>query len=345
MSIESLFAEAFAAHQKGDLAKAERGYRGLIRSKPLEAQHNLGLVLVQAGRFKDAEAAFRAALETSPNPRSRYALAELVLGDGRYEEGWRLWESRRELPDLRIPAPDLDYPEWQGEDLAGKRLLVLSEQGLGDTIMYARYLAPLRAAGAEVVVFCPPELHRLLARLNVEAAGASAEPDVRAIRADYWVLTGSLPLRLGSTLESLPPPADFTDGSAGPGSGVGVVASGAALHRNDHNRTLPPRLAQRLLKLGRDLRPEATGAKDFEDTAQIVSGLDLVIAVDTSVAHLAGSMGKPVWVLLPARDTDWRWLRTRDDSPWYPTARLFRQRVVGDWEPVLRRIEAALATR
>lgn len=342
MSIESLFAEAFAAHQKGDLAKAERGYRGLIGSKPLEAQHNLGLVLGQAGRFRDAEAAFRAALEASPNPRSRYALAELALADGRYAEGWPLWEARRELPDLRIPAPDLAYPEWQGEDLAGKRLLVISEQGLGDTIMYARYLAPLRTAGAEVVVFCPPELRRLVARLDIAVAD---EPDPRTIRADHWVLTGSLPLRMGTTLQALPSPADLARGAGKAGGGIGIVARGAALHRNDRNRSLPPRLAQRLLKLGRDLAPEATGAKDFEDTAEIVAGLDLVIAVDTSVAHLAGSMGKPVWILLPARDTDWRWLRGRDDSPWYPTARLFRQRVSGDWEPVLRRIEAALANR
>ena len=342
MSIESLFAEAFAAHQKGDLAQAERGYRGLIRSKPLEAQHNLGLVLGQAGRFRDAEAAFRAALAASDNARSRYALADLVLADGRYAEGWPLWEARRDLPDLRIPRPDAAYPEWRGEDLAGKRLLVMGEQGLGDSIMFSRYFAPLKARGAEIVFVCPPELHRLMARLGVEVAGAGEQADARAIAADYWVLTGSLPVRLETTLETIPPPAAFAGLPQGSGGGVGVVARGAPLHRNDHNRSLPPRLAQRLLKHGRDLTPEATGAKDFEDTARIVADLDLVIAVDTSVAHLAGSMGKPVWVLLPARDTDWRWLRGRDDSPWYPSARLFRQRVSGDWEPVLRRVEAAL---
>lgn len=345
MSIESLFAEAFAAHQKGDLGKAERGYRGLIRSKPLEAQHNLGLVLGQAGRFAEAEAAFRTALVARDNARSRYALADLVLADGRYSQGWPLWEARRDLPELRIPTLEAPYPEWRGEDLGGKRLLVLAEQGLGDSIMYARYFAPLRARGAQIVFFCPPELHRLMARLGVEVAGAGDEADARTIAADYWVLTGSLPLRLASTLETVPPPAAFAGLPHGSGGGIGLVARGAPLHRNDHNRSLPPRLAQRLLKLGRDLTPEATGAKDFDDTARIVAGLDLVIAVDTSVAHLAGSMGKPVWVLLPARDTDWRWLRRREDSPWYPSARLFRQRVSGDWEPVLRRVEAALANR
>lgn len=342
MSIESLFAEAFAAHQKGDLARAERVYRGLVQSKPLEAQHNLGLVLGATGKFKEAEEAFRAALAAQPNPRSGYALADLLLAEGRYAEAWPLWERRRELPELKVPRPDLDFPEWEGQALNGKRLLVFAEQGLGDSIMLARYFAPLRASGAEVLFFCPPELHRLMERLGVTVLGAN--PDPAAARADYWTLTGSLPVRFGTTLQTIPAPADFGL-RAGGGAGIGVVARGAATHKNDLNRSLPIRLGQRLLKLGRDLTPEATGAKDFEDTARIVADLDLVISVDTSVVHLAGSMGKPVWVLLPARDTDWRWLRGRGDSPWYPTVRLFRQRVAGDWEPVLRRVTAALPNR
>lgn len=343
MSIESLFAEAYAAHQKGDFAKAERGYRGLIRSKPLEAQHNLGLVLGAMGRFQAAEAAFRAALAAGPNPGSRYALAELLLADGRYAEGWPLWEARRELPALKVPNPALAFPEWRGEALAGKRLLVFAEQGLGDSIMLARYFAPLQAAGAQIVFFCPPELHRLMAGLGVSVVGA--DPDPEAVRADYWTLTGSLPVRLATTLETLPPPAAFKGPAIGAGGGIGVATQGSAMHRNDVHRSLAPRQAQRLLKLGRDLSPAATGAKDFEDTAAIIATLDLVISVDTSVVHLAASMGKPTWVLLPARDTDWRWLRGREDSPWYPSARLLRQRVAGDWEPVLRRVETAAANR
>ncbi|HEV2532014.1 hypothetical protein [Phenylobacterium sp.] len=343
MSIESQFAEAYAAHQKGDFARAERGYRGLIRSKPMEAQHNLGLVLGAMGKFKAAEAAFRGALAAKPNPGSRYALAELLLADGRYAQGWPLWEARRELPALRIPQPDLPFPEWRGEDLAGRRLLVFAEQGLGDSIMLSRFFAPLRSQGAEIIFFCPPELHRLMARLGVAVVGAN--PDPEAIRSDYWTLTGSLPVRLEATLETLPPPSDFAGLPIGSGGGIGVVARGAATHRNDLHRSLSLRQADRLLKLGRDLTPEATGAEDFEDTARIIADLDLIVSVDTSVVHLAGSMGKPVCVLLPARDTDWRWLRGRDDSPWYPTARLFRQRVAGDWEPALRRLETALANR
>lgn len=342
MSIESLFADAFAAHQKGDFARAERGYRGLVRSKPLEAHHNLGLVLTAMGRFAEAEAAFQAALAAQPTPASRYALAELMLADGRYAEGWPLLEARREIPAMTIPQPDLPFPEWRGEDLAGKRLLVFGEQGFGDMIMLARFLTPLKAMGAELVVFCPTELHRLFARLGVTVVGANPAPE--AIRSDYWVLMGSLPLRLGTTLETLPPPAAFAGFAQGSGGGIGVMAQGSRALIDDQ-RSLSPRHAQRLRKLGRDLSPEATGAVDFDETAAIVADLDLVISVDTAVAHLAASLGKPTWVLLPARGADWRWLRVREDSPWYPSARLFRQRVAGDWDPLLRRVETALASR
>ena len=342
MSIESLFAEAYAAHQRGDFAKAERGYRGLIRSKPLEAQHNLGLVLGALGRFDQAEAAFRAALAVQPNPGSRYALAELLLADGRYADGWPLWEARRDIPEMQIPRPELDFPEWRGESLAGKRLLVLREQGFGDMIMMARYFAPLQAMGAQIVFFCPPELHRLMQRLGVSVVGANPDPAV--IRSDYWALVGSLPVRLETRLDTIPPPARFAGLALASGGGVGVMPAGSRALQDDP-RSPPPRYGTRLLKLGRDLSPAATGAGDFDDTAKIIAGLDLVISVDTAVAHLAASLGKPTWVLLPARGADWRWLRGRDDSPWYPTARLFRQRSPGDWEPVLRRVEAAAANR
>ncbi|THD80582.1 MAG: hypothetical protein E7812_07590 [Phenylobacterium sp.] len=341
MSIESMFAAAHAAQMRGDFAAAARGYRGLVRSKPFAANHNLGTVLGASGDLEGAEAAYRAALVADPKAAtSRHALSMLLLAQGRYAEAWPEWEARRGVADLQIPAPDLRTPEWRGEDLAGKRLLVFGEQGLGDKIMLARYFAPLKAAGAEVVFACPPILHRLMRRLGVEPAGPEATE--ASVAADLWTLQGTLPVRFATTLETLPPPADFGL-PLGSGGGVGVVPRGSTVHKNDAERSLGPRHAKRLLALGRDLRPEASGAEDFEATAEIVAGLDLVISVDTSVVHLAASMGKPTWVLLPARDTDWRWLRGREDSPWYPSARLFRQRAAGDWDPVLRRIEAALA--
>ena len=146
---------------------------------------------------------------------------------------------------------------------------------------------------------------------------------------------------LGTTLETIPPPTQIPIAWRG-GAGIGVVPTGSREFVDDARRSLSNEAASRLLELGRDLRPESTGARDFRDTAEIVSKLDLVITVDTSVAHLAGSMGAPTWVLLPAVAPDWRWLYERSDTPWYPSVKLFRQRAAGDWEEVLDRVLKSL---
>jgi hypothetical protein len=342
MSIESEFREAYEAQVKGDLARAERGYRALVRSKPYPANHNLGLVCASMNKVRAAESAFRAALEAEPGAAgSCYALGLLLLSEGRYEEGWPLYQSRRDIPGVAAPIPHLPFPEWDGQSLAGKTLLVLAEQGLGDNLMFARFFAPLRAAGARVLYACPAPLRGLMDLAGVETlseAEAAQSPS-----GDYWALLSALPLHLKTTLDALAPPLAIAVSGPQSGGGVGVVPQGNPAHKDDRQRSLFGRDAARLLALGRDLRPEATGAKDFLDTARIVAGLDVVISVDTSVAHLAASMGKPTLVLLPARETDWRWLRERADSPWYPSARLYRQRVTGDWVPVFRRLDSALA--
>jgi tetratricopeptide (TPR) repeat protein len=342
MSAESQYREAYEAYVRGDLARAAQGFRAILRSKPGVAHNNLGVILTLQGRFDEAEACFREASQHEASAaQARDALALVLLGGGRYEEGWALWEARRAARKA-AHAPPQGVPEWAGEDLAGRRLLVLGEEGLGDQMMFARYFPLLNAKGARIVFVGSPALRRLMAGLGVDVVDSTAQGE--AMKPDLWVYQMSLPHRFGTQLSTIPPPAPLHL-PAGSGGGVGVVTKGAAIHVNDDHRSLPPRFAQRLLRLGRDLSPEATGAADFLDTAQIVAGLDLVITVDTSMAHLAGALGKPVWILLPARATDWRWLRGRDDSPWYPTARLFRQRTAGDWEPVLRRVESALKDR
>lgn len=322
--------------QSGDWTEAERGYLVLTSAKPNWAWHNLGLLYLNTGRLAAAEAALRRALDADATQlASRYSLSSVVLRQGRYAEGWDLYESRRQVAATGVPAPRLGYPEWRGEDLAGKRLLVIREQGLGDQIMLARFLPELERRGAEVTFLCASSLVALL-----ESNGARTAPAVAGQGypdADLWVLAFSLPRLLGVALESL-------DGSpylkAEPRvvGGIGVKVAGAPSHVNDRHRSLPPRQAQALLARGRDLDPAATGAADFKQTAEIVAGLDLVVTVDTAVAHLAGALGKPAWILLSAYDTDWRWLEGRTDSPWYNSVRLYRQAKVGAWEPVIEQV-------
>ena len=328
------FRRALDAHRAGDLEQAVALYRAALPHEPSHGSHNLAVALASLGRFDEAETFFRRAIELEPRlPHTRHSLAMLLLGQGRYEEGWPLFEARRRIPGKKTPDFSARFPEWRGEDLAGRRLLVAWEQGFGDQIQFARFLPALGDAGAEVTFLCAPELVSLFPG----AAAAVANP-----RFDYWIPLCSLPHRLGVTLETIPAPTAIDVQGPG-GGGVGVVARGAPSHANDANRSLGGADAARLLALGRDLAPAATGAQDFRQTAEIVSGLDLVICVDTSVAHLAASLGKPTWILLPDRDTDWRWLRGRSDSPWYPSARLFRQARPGDWSGVLDRVEAELA--
>lgn len=319
------------AYAAGDLGRAER----LFRRAVAHGFHDLGVIAVEREAWAAAERRFREALAADPeHAEAGYALALELLAQGRYGEGWALHEHRKRLARLNLVAPPRGVPEWRGEDLRGKRVIVLAEQGFGDQIMFARFVKPLEALGAMASVFCPPELGRLIPR----ASSAMAAKAYAAF--DYWIYSGSLPLRLGVTLQTLPPPLALPKGFGG--KGVGVLTRGRATFAHDAHRSLDPESAAALLALGRDLHVEATGARDFAETAEIVGGLDLVITADTAVAHLAASMGKPTWILLPRRFTDWRWLRDRTDSPWYPTARLFRQTTRGDWRSVIVAVKAEL---
>lgn len=275
---------------------------------------------------------------TPQEHQARYFAGLDHLAEGRYAEGWPLYELRRTgagaVLDPPAAFPNLTCPEWSGEDLAGKHVMVFGEQGFGDQIMFARFIPELQARGASVTYVCSSEL----ARLFPTAQGENRRSDFRP--AHYWCLVGSLPYRLAITLETLPAPYPLA--MPGGADGIGVVTRGRPTHSNDANRSLPDALARPLLALGRDLSQEATGARDFLETARIIADLALVISVDTAIAHLAASMGKPVWLLLPATGTDWRWLRDRNDSPWYPSIRIFRQTERGDWSGVIGEVRRAL---
>ncbi|MCC8400674.1 tetratricopeptide repeat-containing glycosyltransferase family protein [Paraburkholderia sp. MMS20-SJTN17] len=351
-----------------------------------EAHANIASALTQLRRFAEAENAYRRAVALKPEyGEARFGLAVLLLGLGRFEEGWPLYECRYEQPNFihRKTREMLNCPQWSGEPLAGKSVLVWQEDGLGDMLQFGRYIPSLKALGAAHIAFaCAPALHRLIAGVDgvdavLEHHGALAQ----IAKYDCWTSLLSVPLHLRTTADSIPRPARLRIDPAlaeywrpvldslPPGRRIGLVWKGNPKHHNDANRSIPslatlaplwgvpglnfvslqkgqgedearnPPLAQPLLDLG-------TRVGDFADSAAIVAQLALVICVDTSIAHLAASLGKPCWVMLPERDVDWRWMHERDDSPWYPhTLRLFRRERGEDWASSVERVRQACVER
>jgi len=361
-------------------------YRRAIELKPGAAalHSNLGVMLANRKQETAAEQCFRQALALDPD----YQLAHLNLGflllrQGRFAEGWAHHEARHDprLPDNGIRAPRVLFPQWQGQAVAGKSILVWLEQGFGDAIQFCRYVPLLKEQGAaRITVVCRRSLKTLMETLSGVDAVLAAEESEAAIEAhDYWTLSLSLPLHCQTRPENIParipylsapserlaqwsrrlPRDRFT---------VGLVWRGNARHHNDLHRSLPalstlaplwtiPGVSFISLQKGggedgvggdsparMPLLHLGSEISDFSDTAAIIEHLDLVISVDTAVAHLAGALAKACWVLLPAYRTDWRWLQDRDDSPWYPDImRLFRQQDGQDWAAVVADIRHALA--
>lgn len=310
------------------------------------------------------------------NARAELDLAHLDLLLGHFEAGFRGREARWRVGGLQIVFPDGPEPVWLGEgSIEGKTILIYSDEGLGDAIQFARYVPALAARGARVVLVVQDSLRFLLSTLpGVSQCLPMSAPTLPG--ADVRCPIMSLPLAFRTTLDTIPPPirlqlppdrAKAWDERLGPHDRlrVGLAWSGSPAHQNDHNRSIPLKLLTQLLdlratfvSLQRDPRSDdravllertdivdlTTDLTDFSETAALLSCLDLVITVDTSIAHLAPSMGCPTWIMLAHRP-DWRWLLNRDDSPWYPTARLFRQATAGDYADVIRRIRTELAAR
>lgn len=278
-----------------------------------------------SGARAAAEEAWRAILASDrEDPFARYALSHLLISRGADREGWALYESRLDIPDLKIGRLPPVYPMWRGEPV--KSLVVLGEQGLGDQIMFARWVPALAQRGISVTLLVDPALVRLFGSMPAKVVAAAGP--VSLGDPDAWCLIGSLPNLVGPVMAT----PYLPDGEGG--GGVGVMPVGSPNRPNGVDRSLPPDLAAELRRIGRDLSPEATGARDFEDTAEIIRNLDVVISVDTSVAHLAGAMGKPTILLLPHRAC-WRWGAEGERSRWYSSMRIVRQPAPGDWASVV----------
>jgi tetratricopeptide (TPR) repeat protein len=338
----------------------------------LDALNGMAKVLLDEGKVEEALDYVHQALEIQPDHLiARYNRALMLLTQGQFEAGFPEYEWR--LQTAEFPPCPFRQPKWDGSDLNGKTLLLHAEQGLGDTIQFIRYAAIATQKGGRVILTCHKPLMRLLSTVpGIDQITPMGTP-LPAF--DVYVPLLSLPGILGTRIDTVPaevpylhvPEVSFQLPSARinpPRLKVGLVWSGGNLYKHNQSRSFSLQVLEPLLAMPEiafyslqkgipqieittlgwqdkiiDLNDRLT---DMADTAAAIAQLDLVITVDTSVAHLAGALGKPVWVML-AQVPDWRWMQHRLDSPWYPTMRLFRQQQPGDWQGVMTEIVQALA--
>jgi tetratricopeptide (TPR) repeat protein len=364
------------------LDEALASYDAAITLRPgfAEALSNRGDAFLKLKRVDEAFASFDAALACAPQfaqARFNRSIALLLCGD--YARGWEEYEWRWQVETKGEKARTLDGPQWQGEDVAGKTVFLYPEQGYGDTIQFLRYAPLVAARGARVVLAVPDALLRLARGLpGVAQVIAAGEP---APAADFACPLLSLPRAFATTVATIPADVPYLTADRAKvagwrqllapvaGARIGLVWAGSSrpnqpnAYRIDRRRSLtlahfakladlpasfvslqkgPPASQTRMPPAALHVHDFTDELEDFADTAALIAALDLVISVDTSVAHLAGALGKPVW-LLNRFDTCWRWLLDRNDSPWYPTLRQFRQPSPGDWDSVMTAVQTALA--
>jgi len=357
-------------------ADAVQSFDRAIALKPdyAEAFYNRGNAFRDLGRNEEAIDSYQRALALKPDYASaHWNLADTLLLLGDFARGWQEYEWRWKLADRNDGRRDFEQPLWLGaQPLEGRTILLHSELGLGDTLQFCRYAKQVAALGARVVLEVQPPLLPLLAQLDGVALAVPRGAPLPAF--DCHCPLMSLPLAFKTDWNSVP--ADIPYVRSDPARvaawqerlgrtdkpRVGIVWSGSRSQRNDRRSMA---LAEMLplvrswaewiglqkevaasdmsvLASCADLRQLGSELADFADTAALVELMDLVVTVDTSVAHVAGAMGKPVWILLPLNAHDWRWMLDREDSLWYPTARLFRQATDGDWANVVSRVSEEL---
>lgn len=338
-----------------------------------EAYSNRGNVYRELKRYEDAIKNYDKAIAINPEYAAAHvnlSLLQLLLGN--YDQGLKEYEWRMKGDGVNFPKREFKKSLWLGnEDINNKIILLYSEQGLGDSIQFCRYAKKVSVAGAKVILEVDQSLMSLLAQVDgvsqLVCKGDALPPF------DFQCPLLSLPLACKTTLEVIPSPWSYLVSDKAKvllwaeklgvktKPRIGLVWGGNANHKNDHNRSIPLSFLlelphdyqyislqkeigdadQEKLRFFSDILHVGNELHDFTDTAALCELMDIVISVDTSVAHVAGAMGKPVWILLPF-DPDWRWLLDRSDSPWYPSATLFRQEKVGEWSGVIQRVSCEL---
>ncbi|MDP9172421.1 MAG: tetratricopeptide repeat protein [Planctomycetota bacterium] len=361
-----------ALHDCGEYQRAVAHFNSALALKPdyIEVYSNMAKTLEQLGRYDEAIEACRRVIAEKPE----FAMAHFNLGiclllKGEFEEGWGEYAWRWKIKDSSLPRHKFTQPLWDGGSLEGKSILLHAEQGFGDMLQFARYLPMVKKQGTRIMLACESELRRLLE--NQFQIDQWLSPKQPFPLTDVHCPLMDLPMMFGTTLATVPADipylrADETSSTQWakrlaeyPGLKVGLNWAGRPSHGNDRNRSIAlsalaplfgvPGItffslqkwnANPVINTSFNLIDWTQELTDFADTAALINNLDLVISVDTAVVHLAGTMGKPVWTLLPFAP-DWRWMLGREDSPWYPTMRLFRQTKERNWDgPIARLVEA-----
>lgn len=367
---------ANAFYDAGFSKDALRLRRQALKMEPGKAENyaTLAKCLRGLGRHSEAEAELQKALRVHPEePELHIQLAFSQLSLGKYPEGFKSFHWRWKGDE--ISPPDFSIPQWQGEELQGKTILVTPEQGFGDTILMARFLAPLQALGCTVKFACKPPLRRLFA--NMPGIDHFAEGRAELDGCDYWTPMMDLPRYLGTTLKTIPAPAALTlpqdsieraQYIMAPYKNMfkmGILWSGSVTYRANHKRSFDH---QQFLKLA-DIKglqmvslykgplaeafnadgtscvilDAASQERDFADSAALIQELDLVVTMDSAIAHVAGSLGAPVWDLLHS-EAYWLYEPFDDHTPWYPSMRLLRQREAGNWDAVFDQLHTEIST-
>ncbi len=375
VSAYTVYGLGYLLERQGDLAAAAESYRLVLRHDPdlVEAHLHLGITQLLQGNLRSAAECFKRVRELAPeNSEARTFLGYVHLLEGNLPLGWSEHEYRWRTPHFLRDRQKFPQPLWKGEPLKGSRILLRAEQGLGDTLQFVRYVPLVAARGGNVVLEVQTRLQRLLAR-SPGAAEVIRRGEARP-EADWQCPLMSLPLAFATDLNSIPAEIPYVQPDpaqiaawgqrlAGNSLRIGLAWGGSPTFPYERWRSIPLEQLAPLTQLegttfySLQMGPQASQVKqlgsgvrlidlqdeqqDLADTAAIVANLGLVISIDTSVAHLAGAMGKPVWILLH-KSPDWRWLLEREDSPWYPTARLFRQSTLGNWLDVVARVEREL---